>query len=271
MTARVQTQLQPVRRGLYRLDHFELTTSFPFGFVRRRRTLSREDSVLIVPPIAQVDRKLLAMCRSADDTGESLRPSPGGSDEFYGIRRYRAGDNPRRIYWRRTARTGVLLTKEMTRVAPPRLLIVVDTFLEKRKRQDHALLERAISIAASLASAALEDGLAVGVCVWNGKPVVLAPSRGKQQREDILSLLAQLPLNLKYERGALMEDSHTALRPNTTTVLVTGSDVKLDFLEEARGSVMLLSAANRDVDRWFAFPANIDFAKCGPPDQRPVD
>jgi tetratricopeptide (TPR) repeat protein len=38
--------------------------------------------------------------------GEAQIPSPGLGDEFFALRPYRAGDDVRRVHWRRVARTG---------------------------------------------------------------------------------------------------------------------------------------------------------------------
>jgi uncharacterized protein (DUF58 family) len=270
MTATAPAEMALRRRGLYQFDRYQLSTGFPFGFIRRSRIGRHPDAFLIFPAIATVEPKLLALCRAADDSGESLRPTPGGNDEFYGIRHYRPGDNPRRIYWRRSARTGVLLTREMTRVAPPRLLIAMDTLLEKRTPEAHARLEQAIAMAASLASATLETGLAVGICAWSNGPVMISPTRGKQQREDLLTLLARLPLNTTYSRSDLLNHCRGALRPNTTTVLITPSNIRLDLLQEARGTMLLLSSSQEDGRQWFHFPPNVDFASCCPADQQPA-
>ena len=63
-----------------------------------------------------------------------MRPRRGGQDEFYGVKEYRTGENPRHIYWRRSARTGVLVAKEMTQVSPPKLLLLVDTNVDNATR-----------------------------------------------------------------------------------------------------------------------------------------
>ena len=40
------------RRGLHELDHFQLVTSFPFGFVKRAIDQRHKDEVCIFPPLA---------------------------------------------------------------------------------------------------------------------------------------------------------------------------------------------------------------------------
>src|SRR5690348_7020663 len=93
----------------------------------------------------------------------------------------------------------------MTHVAPPRVLLVVDSFLPDRSAEQHVLVEKTIAMAASLASAALDEGLAVGLYAWAGEWVGIHPTRGKRQREDILSVLARLPLNQKHDTHGVLD------------------------------------------------------------------
>src|SRR5439155_17552489 len=155
----------PKRRGLHEMNRYQVSTSFPFGFIKRAVERRQKDTVLVYPALGQVESKLLTMCRSADTSGATMRPRRGGQDEFYGVKEHRAGENPRWIYWRRSARTGVLVAKEMTRVSPPRLLVLVDSYIDPAARtfEAHADVERGIAMAASLASHALEAGLSVGL------------------------------------------------------------------------------------------------------------
>ena len=271
MTASVPAEVMPRRRGLHALGRYQLSTSFPFGFVKRAVVWRKDDSLLVFPAVARVERSLLLLCRAAEETGESERPRPGGADEFFGVREYRAGDNPRWIYWRRSARGGPLVTKEMTRVAPPRLLLLVDTHLPERTPEAHAAVERVIAMAASLASAALDDGLCVGLCASAGNQSLVVPAdRGKQQREELLTALARLPLNTEYSAPALLEDSRRVLKSGTTPVLLTPRDWQLNGNERARGGMLVLSAAREESRRWFEFPVGVDFANCMPADQQPA-
>ena len=155
MTAAVPAEVVPLRRGLHEFDRFQLSTSFPFGFIKRAVSGRHRDRLLVYPALGQVDARVLEMCHSAERTGASMRPQRGGSDEFYGVKEFRPGDNPRRIYWKRSARTaatGTLVARELTQVAPPRLLLLVDTYAADRSPARTARVERAVAMAASLAA-----------------------------------------------------------------------------------------------------------------------
>jgi len=272
MMAAVPIEVIPKRRGLHEMSRYQLSTSFPFGFIKRAVMRDQKDLMLVYPALAQVDPKLLAMCQSSDTSGATMRPRRGGQDEFYGVKEHRAGENPRHIYWRRSARTGVLVAKEMTQVAPPRLVILVDTFIEADQRSiaQQAEIERAIAMAASLASHALEAGLSVGLLArmpegWT----TLAPARGKRHRRDLLAMLARLPLNTSWNTKALLEESRLAVEHGVTPVIVTSNDVSLGLSDALRSGLVIVSTKQEQSRRWFRFPETVRFDRCMPAEDEP--
>jgi uncharacterized protein (DUF58 family) len=275
-TATVPTEVIPKRRGLQVFDRYQLATSFPFGFIKRAVDRRQQETMLVFPAIGQVDPKLLQMCRSADRSGATMRPRRGGDDEFYGVKEFRSGENPRSIYWRRSARTGVLVSKEMTQVSPPKLLLLVDTYLRDRSVSEHQGVERAIAMATSLASHALEAGLMVGLYAWTGMAAGAAPqwlgvhpNRGKRHRVDILAQLAQLPLNTVKDTQALLDASREFLQSGATPVLLTPRDIQVGLTDQARSSLLVVSANSAQAHKWFSFDSTIDFSKSMPRDQQP--
>jgi uncharacterized protein (DUF58 family) len=269
MTAQVPAELVPKRRGLHDFNQFQLSTSFPFGFIKRAISVRHKDKLLVLPALGDVDRRLLAQCRSAEKTGSMMRPKAGGQDEFYGVKEFRHGESRRTIYWKRSARTGTLVAKQLTQVAPPRVLLLVDTYLQDRSVAQHALVEKTIAMAGSLAAAALDEGLAVGLYTWSGDWVGIHPTRGKRHREDLLSILARLPVNRTHDTPALLDTSGTFLKPGTTAVVVTPRDVQLGLAERVRGAMVVVSAASPLAEHWFRFHPGVDFATCMPANQQP--
>ncbi|HEY8748933.1 MAG TPA: DUF58 domain-containing protein [Tepidisphaeraceae bacterium] len=265
-TASVPMVLIPKRRGLHALDHYQLMTSFPFGFVRRAVTRSAQSTLLIYPPLAEVSPKLLAMCRSADTSGEMSRPQPGGADEFYGVKEYRAGDNPRWIYWRRSARGGGLVSKEMTSSAPPRVMVLVDTFAGTGTLEEHADVERSIAMAASLAAAALDQGLSVGLCGWSGQWAHVMPMRGKRHKTELLSHLAQLPHNTTHSAEEMLKYARPLLSGGVTGVLFSPRPSAEDLAASGRGSMVVVPANSARAQAFFKFDPKIDFISAMPAD-----
>jgi uncharacterized protein (DUF58 family) len=270
MTASVSTDVIPKRRGLHVFDRYQLATGFPFGFIKRAADRRQHETLLIFPAIGQVDPKLLSLCQSADRSGATMRPRRGGDDEFYGVKEYRTGENPRAIYWRRSARTGVLVSKEMTQVSPPRLLLLVDTHLKDRSVDEHVAVEKTIAMAASIASHALEAGLMVGLYAWSGSDWLgIHPNRGKRHRRDVLTQLATLGVNATKDTQALLDASREFFQGGATPILLTPRDIQVGLTEHARTSLVVVSAASSQAKQWFAFNPDIDFTRCMPWDQQP--
>src|SRR4051794_34087337 len=186
--ATVPVELLPKRRGLHTLDRHQISTSFPFGFIKRAIDRRQEDHLLVFPATGGVDPKIMSLMRSAESSGPTMKPRRGGMDEFYGLKEYRSGENPRYISWRHSARTGELVSKEMTHVSPPRLMLLVDTYIDPARVAEggvfeylsapkrvepsdrgraleaaRAAVERTIAMAASLVNFAIEQGLPVGL------------------------------------------------------------------------------------------------------------
>jgi uncharacterized protein (DUF58 family) len=272
MTAIVPAEVIPKRRGLHELDRYQISTSFPFGFIKRATELRRHESILIYPTIGQVDPKLLQLMRSAESTGATMRPRRGGMDEFYGLKEYRHGENPRYIYWRRSARTGTIVAKEMTHVSPPKIILLVDTYIPPTARSSarHGDVERGIAMAASLANHALEAQLSVGLIAWSSDGwVKMPPNRGKRHRRDILTILARLPLNESHDAGELIGQAVELQESSTSCVLFTPGEGGAMSSGRSSGSFVVIPADSPQSRKWFQFHPNIDFEHCMPEDQEP--
>jgi uncharacterized protein (DUF58 family) len=266
----IPTQVIPKTRGLHQLDKFQLSTSFPFGFIKRAVNRRQTDNIIVYPPLAQVDPKLLTRCMSAEQTGARMKPRQGGADEFYGVKEYREGESPRFIYWRRSARTGTLVLKEMTHVAPPRLLIVVDTFVREHSIANLAAVEKTIAVAASLISRTIDQGLAVGLCAWSGDWRTINPTRGKRHSHELISLLARLPLNREHDHRGLLSAAHEMLESGTTPILLSPYEVEQNLSDVSRGNWLMIGANSAQTKQWFKFDSDIQFERCIPPEHRPA-
>ncbi|MBC7785657.1 MAG: DUF58 domain-containing protein [Burkholderiales bacterium] len=259
-TAIIPAEVIPRQRGVFEFDHFQLSTSFPFGFIKRAINRGQKDSLVILPAIGTMRRELMQRFRSAESEGHNVRPSRGGMDEFYGLREYRPGENPRRIYWKRSARTGTLALCEMTRVSPPKLIVVVDTCASDQSREMHIAVERAIAIAATVIDNVIDAGLLVGLVAWSGQYIAVQPNIGKRHRLELLSHLARLERSPAIGANDLLEYARPMFRSDTTAVLVSPADVSVGLGDAARGSLVALSSREDLYRRYFGFPDEIDFA-----------
>jgi uncharacterized protein (DUF58 family) len=187
------------RRGLYTLDGFRIATKFPFGLFRKSRDVDAVGEVLVYPAITAVVRPAPRSRQQGDAIAERL----GRRGEFFGLREWRDGDDRRDVHWKATARTGRTMVREYEDELGRKVVLVVDNALpdatlaaaradaiDAAVQAELDALERAISRAASLATAYLEAGWSVHL-VARGEEV--PAGSGRPQLARVLRALALLP------------------------------------------------------------------------------
>ena len=124
-------------------------------------------------------------------------------------------------------------------------------------------------MAASLASHALEQNLPVGLFMWSGEWLGMPPNRGKRQRLDILTVGARRSTTDNH--AAADRRAYEFQESGTTFVLFSPRDIQLGLGDSARGGMMVISPVNPMSERWFKFDKKIDFAHCGPIEEKTED
>ncbi len=184
-----------VQRGVYPLETLTLSTSFPFGLFTKERDVPLPGELVIWP---RSDRPV----RLPAPPGRSGRPqfsdssggAPGARGEYRGLREYRAGDDPRDIHWRTTAKLGRPVTREYDLDATEIIRICLDT-----RGEPGDAAEAAIEVAAALAAQAYRVGRQFGLTTCTSD---LAPGGGSGQFERVLDLLAHVDFDPSAPRLA---------------------------------------------------------------------
>ncbi|MEO7003493.1 MAG: DUF58 domain-containing protein, partial [Ktedonobacterales bacterium] len=153
-----------VARGVYTFGPAHLRIGDPFGVLTREEALPSLATLLVYPLIAPLERFGLS---PRAPFGERATPRRILDDplRIAGIRPYMPGDEPRRIHWKATARTGILQSKVLESSARHTLVIFLDTrtYTNPHMGYDPALAELAVSAAASVAMWGVKQGYGVGL------------------------------------------------------------------------------------------------------------
>lgn len=187
------------KRGAIDFDRIRIVSSFPFGMLRKSMTFSAPGRVVVYPKLFRIRRELLWDIRSVEPAGARRSEDGGGSEEFYGLREYRPGDSIKFIDWKHSARIGKLVSRDMTRLTPPKLMVVVD--LNRKDWQETESCERAIAFAASLICEAHLEGFEVGLMVEGIPFPVFPPHHSRWHRSRMLHGLGELdPIHKGHSR-----------------------------------------------------------------------
>ncbi|WP_431927984.1 DUF58 domain-containing protein [Nonomuraea jabiensis] len=184
-TARtVSYRLPTRRRGETPVGPLLLDRTDPFGLARRSIAYGRTDLLLVRPRTVPLPPPHAGRRRHLD--GLDSRSAPNGAISFDGLRDYVMGDDLRHVHWRSTARTGVLMVKELTDVNLPSTVTVLDTRHSSYEGDDE--FELAVDVAASVACAVTRDRFPVRLLTGAGE--LLHAKGGPGETEEVLDRLA---------------------------------------------------------------------------------
>jgi uncharacterized protein (DUF58 family) len=150
-------------RGHVLITGFELSTRFPFGFLRRRRRLQARNVDLIVYPKPQAIGDELHLLPMYAGRTASLRRGVG--HDLFSLRDYQPQDDLRHIDWKATARVRRLTVREFTAEDERRITIILDPRVRSESETGLATFERGVTMAASLAKHFIEERAEVRLIV----------------------------------------------------------------------------------------------------------
>lgn len=236
---RRRMQVLCLHRGEHRFGPVLLESGDFLGLVRRSRVLPQRERLIVTPKCFP-----LVIERTGPPPNLGPRPArhPYLTDPMsvIGARHYVAGDPYRMIDWRATARAGRLQVRQLE----PSLTPVMDLVLDVSRRDwrvgydDPDEVEFAISVAVSIAAAALQAGWSVGLRC-NGTlaeaPLSVLPAATARQLARLTSALARLVA----APGVRIE---TLLRPplpcgNEALVLIVTAAPRAELVVAARALV----------------------------------
>jgi uncharacterized protein (DUF58 family) len=184
------------KRGYYLYGPATLSTGDGFGMFSRRGTLPGQQRLIVYPKIYTAEELRLP---AKNPFGERAADAHLVEDplRYAGIRDWQPEDGLKRVHWKATARRQELLSRVYEPTQEPQVLIFLNVATMERHWLGHMpeLMERAVSVAASLAALLAEDRVPVGL-IANGvlpgsdQPLRLLPGRSPGQLVRILELLA---------------------------------------------------------------------------------
>lgn len=199
----------PARRGRDHHIGFRVATRFPFGLFEKSRELAADGELIIYPAVDQVR---LPPALSGQRGGAVGALARGSGDDILTVRPMREGDDPRDIYWRKSANTGHMVLRERARETQRNVDQVLDITFQGEAPDDEWLqrFERRIRDVASRAVAHLKRGDAVTVRTTTGERARANGSIGADPILRFLALLEARPADPQDSSPPHNEDQEAA-------------------------------------------------------------
>jgi uncharacterized protein (DUF58 family) len=216
------------RRGFYRFGPAHLKSGDIFGLFSQEGWQQEVDWLIVYPKVVPIAQLGLL---SKEPFGETKARQRIFEDPMrtVGVREHQPEDSFRHIHWKATARQQRLQARVYEPTTSFNLIIFLNvaTFPKHWQGTDPVLLERAISVAASIASYSAGQRYTVGVMA-NGsvphsdQPIKVLPSRDPKQLARILEALAAVTGFATSSIENLLLVESPKLPWGATLVVVTG-------------------------------------------------
>jgi uncharacterized protein (DUF58 family) len=221
-------RIRCTRRGFYPFGPARLTSGDVFGLFRQDHSENHLDWLIVYPQVLPLETLGFPSKEPFGETKANWRIFEDPS-RAVGIREHQPGDSFRHVHWKATARNQELQVKVYEPTTSHNLVVFLN--IATLERHWHGvipgLLERAISVAASIASYAVEQRYLVGLLA-NGsiphadQPIKVLPSRRPDQLARILEALAAVTSFATVSVESLLMTESARLPWGATLVVVTG-------------------------------------------------
>jgi uncharacterized protein (DUF58 family) len=136
------------RRGRYTQEGFQVSTKFPFGFLRKSREVALRQEILVLPNVQPTEEfyEILPLI-----SGEVESFYKGRGHDLYAIRDFQEGDTARHVDWKASAKAQQLKVREFTREDERRVVLVFDARVPEASEKRLEQFEKAVTFAACLA------------------------------------------------------------------------------------------------------------------------
>lgn len=204
----VQYPIPTVRRGRYQVGPVTVERRDPLGLFGRAQPHGQEGVLWVHPRRHRAAPLPVGML--IDYEGVTTPAAPRGAVTFSSLREYVAGDDPRQVHWKSTARTGTLMVREHVDTSQPTITVLLDACAAVWRAE---AFEHAVEVTASIVTAVSRAGRPVRLQIAGEDPASGATS--------MLDRLAAVEPSSSTERDALLLLAEHAT-PSGALVIVTG-------------------------------------------------
>jgi uncharacterized protein (DUF58 family) len=176
-------KLTGLRRGYYQIGPLIAETGDLFGLHRRFKTVSKIETLLVLPKIVPLVGYDVASMRPVGEVKVTYRLMEDPT-LISGIRRYQNGDPMRAVHWHATARTGTLQCKQYQPTSVAGATLVLD--LHRESNPDHhepVRSDLAVTAAASIAHTLMQMQQQFGL-ISNGRDAADRMAEEQQREYD---------------------------------------------------------------------------------------
>lgn len=176
-------------RSIYEIGPLTLEIRDPFEFYLSTKRLPA-DTLYVMPTPEKLKGVQIRPRHVGPWPGVVPSRNLGSGTEFYSMREYVSGDDPKRINWKASARHNTLIINETEAERVTDVMVVLDTDVSFFGQTGTEMFELEVRAAASISRHFLRRGNRVGLILQGGERGSVPAGFGKRHEKRILYLLA---------------------------------------------------------------------------------
>ena len=211
-----------MRRGVYEFGPIYIASRFPLGLGERGRSANVSHKVIVHPRIGTLNSQWRNQLRQGTELVEGQRGRSGiFEDEFHRIREFRAGDNPRAIHWRTSARKNELMVREFEQNRDQNICVMLDLSSDKTMSAD--VIELAISFVGTVCCEHIRDtrDSRIGCFIGGEQLDEIDGTTSGEALDAIMDSLAQVTPTTKEQLDDLLRVSASVRSTGARSLLIT--------------------------------------------------
>lgn len=223
----VSEEIECKFRGCFPWGQILVRTGDIFGIFTISRQAGEPKEIVVLPEVYDmgVDLEVITGRRYGEIPFSLLSARRGTS--FIGVRKYEASDGIARIHWKASAHTQSLLVKEFQEQKLSEFTLFLDMNEDRHcGTGPYGSAEKAVALAASLASTGVRSGHGIGLRVYGAERSMVAVGYGKGHFSLILRQLVRVQPGKDSLLGDGLSDEMCLLSKNGHPLIITG------YLEE---------------------------------------
>jgi uncharacterized protein (DUF58 family) len=210
-------------RGRYHFGPLQISSRFPFGFLRCRAVFDLRDTLLVYPRLGRLTPAWRRWQEGLESGAGRNSPRQGLLEgDFYGLRDWRSGDSRRWLHWRTSARRQSPVVRQFEQQRDRGLAVIVDLWQPAEAGPNELdAVEIAVSLAATMASDLCRaGGRRLSVAATGEDPWFIEGPASTALLDEVMSRLATSQASAEDQLPQTLSRLLDRIRRGTLVVLV---------------------------------------------------
>jgi uncharacterized protein (DUF58 family) len=220
-TISTKTSITAKRRGFYSIGEIKIGIRDSLGIFKLNKSIKENTSIVIYPYYRKLDSFQVFSGLSSGELPIYDKIIEDRSRN-YGVRKYTVGDPVKSIHWKMSAKKNVLMTKEYENRADTSVIIIIDSYIEKFKKDlSHHIEDTQVEVASSIIDYCLNHEIHTSLFFENENENMFIQGNSQDSFKSFMDELAKYSPKSSLDFSHYLDYIYPSLYEYSTIVCIT--------------------------------------------------